>query len=350
MNITPQATPVPGSSQTTRTASVILGRQDFVSTVLRLTGMELYKMRRRVMSKVLAVIAIVAIVLVFLAVFLFALFMLNSSGASLLSPACSEVHNRQPCLDHTPSQADLDQAKHQAVVGASQSLRLPTSLNVAVQIALTPFTLLIIILVGAMAGGEYSMGTVRLLSTRGPTRAQFLLAKLATAVTCSALGILGMALLAVLLGAFLNIFLGVDTTLDFLTAAWVGHALLYLLLAILNWTIFGVIAILFGVLGRATVAGIVAGIIWFLLEPVVSQIFSLGGSLFPGAGGTLLKAIPDYLIGNNIEALLQNQGQYIFSGSPAQLSDLHALLVLAVYLAVFIGIAWLVNERRDITN
>ncbi|MDQ2715606.1 MAG: ABC transporter permease [Chloroflexota bacterium] len=350
MNITPQATPAPGSSQPARTASVILGRQDFVSTVLRLTGMELYKMRRRAMSKVLAIIAIVAIALVFLAVFLFALYTLNSSGASLLAPACSEVNNRQPCLDHTPSPAELEQIKHQAVVGASLLLRLPTSLNIAVQIALTPFTLLIIILVGAMVGGEYSMSTVRLLATRGPTRTQFFLAKLTAAVTCNALGILGMVLLAVLLGAFLNIFLGVDTGLDFLTAAWVGHALLYLLLALLNWTIFAVIAILFGILGRATVAGVVAGIIWFLLEPVVGQIFSLGGSLFPGTGGTLLKAVPNYLIGNNIEALLQNQGQYIFSGSPAQLSDTHALLVLAVYLAIFIGVAWLVNERRDITN
>jgi hypothetical protein len=48
--------------------------------------------------------------------------------------------------------------------------------------------------------------------------------------------------------------------------------------------------------------------------------------------------------------LLQNQGQYIFGGSGSSLSDLHALVVLAVYMVVFIGLAWWINEHRDVTN
>ncbi len=49
-----------------RTDSVILGRQGYASVLLRLIGMEMYKIRRRIMSKVLVSIAIVIAILVFL--------------------------------------------------------------------------------------------------------------------------------------------------------------------------------------------------------------------------------------------------------------------------------------------
>ena len=55
-----------------RTESVILGRQDYVSVLLRLIGMELYRIRRRIMSKVLISIAI------FIAILVFLLFSLNT--------------------------------------------------------------------------------------------------------------------------------------------------------------------------------------------------------------------------------------------------------------------------------
>jgi ABC-2 type transport system permease protein len=82
----------------------------------------------------------------------------------------------------------------------------------------------------------------------------------------------------------------------------------------------------------------------------VGGILKLAGTFSQGPFGNFLKTIPDYFIENNIGALLQNQGQYIFGGSGSSLSDLHALLVLAVYLAAFIGLAWWINEHRDVTN
>ncbi len=48
-----------------RASSVLMGQQDYVSVLLRLTGMELYKIRRRMMSKVLTFIGIMATVSLF---------------------------------------------------------------------------------------------------------------------------------------------------------------------------------------------------------------------------------------------------------------------------------------------
>ena len=118
----------------------------------------------------------------------------------------------------------------------------------------------------------------------------------------------------------------------------------------LDWFIFGIIAIFFGTLGRSTVAGIVGALTWLFIEPIAGSILKLVGTFSQGPFGDFLKTIPDYFIGNNTGALLQNQGQYIFGGSGSSLSDLHAFIVLAVYMVVFVGLAWWINDRRDVTN
>ena len=118
----------------------------------------------------------------------------------------------------------------------------------------------------------------------------------------------------------------------------------------LDWFIYATIAIFFGTLGRSTVAGIVGALTWLFVEPILGSIFKLAGTFSQGSFGNFLKVIPDYFIGNNIGALLQNQEQYIFGGSKSSLSDLHALVVLGVFLVTFIGLSWWINEQRDVTN
>jgi ABC-type transport system involved in multi-copper enzyme maturation permease subunit len=333
-----------------------MGNTDFISVLLRLTGMELYKIRRRAMSKVLAAIAILAAVGLFFLISLGTIFIVNSPPESFLPPSCppssiSTPSSNQPaCTPHQPTAAELEQAKQNrqnTLQNVSAPLRLPTSLFLTVQAALTPFTVLIIILVGAIVGGEFSIGTVRLMLTRGPTRTQFLLAKIAAALVCILLGILGMTLLGILTGQLLNLISGIGQNLNFFDAAWLGHAILYLLIAMLDWFIYAMIALFFGTIGRSSVAGIVGALTWYFVEPILTTAFNLLSLILRE---DWLRNVPDYLIGNNIGALQQNQGQYLFHGTPSNLSDLHAIIVLAVYLAIFIGLALWINERRDVTN
>jgi ABC-type transport system involved in multi-copper enzyme maturation permease subunit len=336
-----------------RTESVILGRQDYVSVLLRLIGMELYRIRRRIMSKVLISIAIFIAILVFLLFSLNTFFVQNASPESFTPPcppssASSQGQSQPNCPPPTAAQAA--QLREDALRSASEPLRLPTSLNIIVQFALSAGTILIIILIGAITGGEFSIGTVRLMYTRGPTRSQFLLAKVGVSAICAAIGILSMSIIGILTGQALNALSNMTQDFGFLSASWVAHTTLYLLIAMLDWFIFAIIAIFFGTLGRSTVAGIVGALTWLFIEPILGSILKLAGTFSQGPFGNFLKAIPDYFIGNNIGALLQNQGQHIFGGSGSSLSDLHALIVLAVYIIVFVGLAWWINERRDVTN
>jgi ABC-2 type transport system permease protein len=335
------------------TTSVILGKQSYVSILLRLIGMEIYKIRRRIMSKVLLSIAIIITILVFLLFSINTFFVLNAPPESF-SPPCPPTHapsqgQTQPNCSPSSS-AQVAQFRETALRNASEPLRLPTSLSLAVQVALSAGTILIIILIGSSAGGEFSIGTVRLMYTRGPTRLQFLLAKVAVAALCAAIGILTMTIIGILIGQALNALSSIPQSLDFLSSGWIAHALLYLLVAMLDWFIYATLAIFFGILGRSTVAGIVGALTWLFLEPILGSILKLVGTFSQGTFGNFLKAIPDYFISNNTGALLQNQGQYIFGGSGSSLSDLHAFVVLLVYLTLFIGLSWWINDRRDVTN
>ena len=336
-----------------QTKSVILGKQSYPFILLRLIRMEIYKIRRRIMSKVLLSIAIVIAILIFLLFSINTFFVLNAPPESF-SPPCpptnapSQGQAQSNCP--LPSTAQVTQSREIALRNASEPLRLPTSLSLAVQVALSAGTILIIILIGSSAGGEFSIGTVRMMYTRGPTRLQFLLSKVGVAALCSAIGILTITLTGILIGQTLNALSSIPQALGFLSAGWIAHALLYLLVAMFDWFIYATIAIFFGTLGRSTVAGIVGALTWLFLEPILGSILKLAGTFSQGTFGNFLKTIPDYFISNNTGALLQNQGQYIFGESSSSLSDLHALVVLLVYLVVFIGLSWWINERRDVTN
>jgi ABC-type transport system involved in multi-copper enzyme maturation permease subunit len=313
------------SSAGTQTSLVHLGRQDFMSVVFRLVGMELYKLSRRMMSKVLGIISVLTVVLVFLLL-------------ALLS-AVESTHS------------------------ISVLLLLPLSLYMAIQIAFTLGRILIVTLVGVITGAEYSAGTIRLMFTRGPSRTQFLLSKIGAAVSCIVIGVLGITLISIVLGQVLNLLTGVVPRFivgNSLNAAWSGHALLYLVITMLGLFVYAMMALFLATLARSTAAGIAGVLVWALvIEPVLGVVCNGIASITNGATADLLRAIPDYFIGNNISALQQNQEVVLFPGSivqlaaqanPRPLSDIHALLVLAGYLILFIGLAWWVNERRDVTN
>jgi len=336
-----------------RAKYVILGKQSYLSILLRLISMEIYKIRRRIMSKVLLSIAIIIAILVFLLFSINTFFLLNAPPESFIPPCPSTNTPSQGQAQPNcppPSTTQVTQFREFALRNASEPLRLPTSLSLAVQVALSAGTILIIILIGSSAGGEFSIGTVRLMYTRGPTRLQFLLSKVGVAALCAAIGILTITITGILIGQTLNALSSIPQALDFLSTGWIAHALLYLLVAMFDWFIYATIAIFFGTLGRSTVAGIVGALTWLFLEPILGSILKLAGTFSQGTFGNFLKAIPNYFISTNTGALLQNQGQYIFGGSSSSLSDLHALAVLLVYLAVFIGLSWWINDHRDVTN
>lgn len=354
----PSSTPMlaPKRSQT-----VVMGRQDFSSVVLRLIGVELYKLRRRTMSKVLSSIAFALIALIFLVISLGSIFVVSSSDQTFLPPQCSSLRSASgqapptgiTCLNHPPTQQDLAQAaqaRKNDLESISSPLRLPTSLYISVQYMMIAGLILLVIIAGTIIGGEYSSGTIRLMYTRGPTRAQFLLAKIGAILTYTIMGLVLIVTLGVILGALLNLISGITMNLDFLQNNGIFYVILYLLAALVSLFVYTMLALFLATLGRATVAGVAGAIVWYILEGLLTSIFGAIGFFVKGPFGDLLKAVPDYFIGNNVDALLQNQAYHFLGGQPSTLSDLHAWLVLAAYIVLFIGLSLWVTVRRDITN
>ena len=354
MSTTLQSLPTQPVPTAPRTPSVVMGRSDYLSVLLRLVAMELYKLRRRALSKVLPIVALSIILLTVLAAVLALNAEMSKPAASFAPVLCSQAPQLKPpdCINHQPTQAELAQYKQKAITSSASLLRLPFSLFGFISIAVTYsiLTPLIIILAGVIVGGEYSLGTVRLIFTRGPTRIQFLLAKLLTALIGTVIGLLVITLIGIALGYMFSFISGTTAGFHFFTGLWLAHALLYLLVAMLGWFTYTMVALFFATLGRSTTAGIVAGLMWLFMESILNNVLSLFSGMVGGAIGNFLKALPDYLISSNVNALLQNQAHFIVGFPASSLSNLHALLVLAVYLVVFIALSCLLTVRRDITH
>jgi len=363
---TPQGQQSGSVSIPTRTNTVVMGQQGFVRILLRLIGVEMYKIRRRVLSKALSIIGLSVIVGAFSVLSINAFVVLNTPvqlyGA--LQP-CSTKHNiqgqpnpssGQDCIDHQPTQQELTQAqkvKHLSLLNGFAPLHLPDSLFIAISITMIVGTILLVILAGTIVGGEYSGGTVRLVLTRGPTRTQFLLSKLDALLLCVVLSFIMMVLTGLVVGTLLTLPSGIATSLDFLQhGGWV-HVLLYPLVALFGLFVCTLLALFLATLGRATAVGVAGVLIWFVLESVLSGVLNL---LAPSPIGNFLKAVPDYFISNNISTLLHNQTHYFtsdpyFTGNPPLAgSNLHALLVLLGYVVVFVALSLWVSIRRDITS
>ncbi|QBD79357.1 ABC transporter permease [Ktedonosporobacter rubrisoli] len=334
-----------------RRDTVVMGRRDFFSEVIRLMGVELYKLRRRAMSKVLSISGLI-ITLIAFGLYAAISISASSSPASHFLPAtCTQASQAAgPCLNHTPTPLEAEQAKQTMLKTLSEPLRIPGSLGTVGMITSTIGLILIIILAGTIVGGEYNVGTIRLMFTRGPTRTQFFLAKLGAILVCLILGIFIVTLLSIAMGIISNILMGVAIDLKFLTVSWVLHAILYMLTIMFGLFIYAMLALCLSTLGRTTAAGVAGALVWWVVENALGGIITLVGPRVQGALGRFLQAIPAYFLNSNIEALSQNQDHYLFGNQPSSLTDLHAIVILAVYLILFIGLSWWVNERRDVTN
>ncbi|WP_151758454.1 hypothetical protein [Dictyobacter vulcani] len=101
---------------------------------------------------------------------------------------------------------------------------------------------------------------------------------------------------------------------------------------------------------RPSASGLVAPLAWLSLESVFSLlIIRLAGKL-SGPLANFVQAIPDYLIVTNILSLLKNQSHVIIGDDQSTLSDGHCWIVLLIYTTVFVVLACLFTQRRDVTH
>jgi ABC-type transport system involved in multi-copper enzyme maturation permease subunit len=340
--------PIPLSE---RDPAVVMGRQDSLSAFCRLVAAELYVLRRRRLSKVLLVVGGAAIMVFVLLLGVFTWSLVNRPLSDFVPPFCSSGSHLSGCVTHLPTRADMEQYKQVQLLETADNLSMPSSLgSIGETLLINLLFVLVLIFAGTMVGDEYSLGTVRLLYTRGPTRLHFLFAKVATIIMCILPAALLLTLSGVILGEVLYAILGFSTSWSFFTTSWLGHAIVFVLLETLAWFAYAMLALFFGTLARSTVAAVLAPFIWDIVESALRELIRAFAAGSSGPFTTIVKAIPDYFIANNMIALLDNQGHFVFGGDLSSLSNLHAFTVLAVYLVLFIGLSCWLTVKRDVTN
>ena len=340
-----------------RAANIEPGRQDYISTLLRLVRMELYKLRRRTYSKITLFILLGLVVAGVLLLGFASLSQVNSPASSFVPPRCA-ANTTSYCTTQTYTQAQLEQIKDQNLRGNARDLGFPGSfMTIATILNEAILALLGLILVGAISGTEYGMGTIRLLFTRGPTRVQGMLAKVIACLIYITIVMLLLIVVYMLVGMLVYPLTGEPYSYVFglLHAAnfgeLLGNTLLLVLIAIASWYFYGLLALFFGTLGRSTAAALGATIAWFILDILLNYILSFLPGLFSsGPMHDLVTVLPTYLPSNNFAALAQNRVHVLSSQHPASISDAHALIVIGVYMVVLIGASCLLAARRDVTN
>lgn len=338
----------PDQPAVSHVAPIVMGRNDYLSVLLRLIGMDLYKVRRRLLSKVLLLIPILLIGGGFLAAGIVAIHDAGLPPTRFATYSCTQFPRDPQCLDHPPTLTDQQHAKQQVLNGLALYLNMPGNWNAQERFLIEQLVVLAIILAGILVGGEYSLGTVRLMFTRGPTRLQFLFAKIAVMAICVVPTLLFEIVLGSTVGAVMAHFAGVGAGLSFLTADVFGHFVLFVLLGMLFWFAYMLMALFFGTVGRSMVVGTVGPLVWLLVEPVLTVVLSSA----PG----FVKYIPNYSLGNNLLSLIHGQmaALGILGNDSAVQPGVHSagqpLLVVAVYLIVFVGVACWLTVRRDVTH
>jgi ABC-type transport system involved in multi-copper enzyme maturation permease subunit len=333
-----------------RVAPIVQGRKDYLSVLLRLIGMDVYKVRSRRLSKVLLLVGTLVVALVFLGLGIAGWYYASKPLSSFVPPQCVAYENIAGCITHPATQADEQQYKRYLLSYPAERLNMPGVWNLEGQLVFDLLAALGIILAGALVGNEYSLGTVRLMFTRGPTRLQFLLAKIVVLAIYVVPTILFLMLVGTLIGLVMGPLTGISADYSFFTAPWVGHFALYLLLGMLYWFSYMLMALFFGTVGRSTVAGTVGPLIWLASEPVLSGLITALTSGATGGLADVVKAIPDYFLSNNLFSLLSDQGHALSFGEPGSYTTGHSLLVIAAYLIVFVGVACWLTVRRDVTH
>jgi ABC-2 type transport system permease protein len=287
----------------------------------RLIAAELFKLRKRLMTRMLLVVLVGVI-----------------SITCLVLLAISRATIGGPGLEATPGQA-----------GLVNPLGLPLALPIALSIISSLGVVLAVILSASSIGSEYNWRTIRTMLICSEGRLKLLGGKLIAVALLvlagMALGLatgLVMSLLTTAIGGYVFDF-------SFATGQFLQDQLLQF------WRVFYVmmpymlLGFLFAIVARSVMPGIALSIGVFFLEPIATAFMNV-------AGGWIAK-VPNYLLRANVRAITATGGlpQWITvegeNGIASQTpGTAHAFITIALYSLAFIALAFYLFRKRDVTS
>jgi ABC-type transport system involved in multi-copper enzyme maturation permease subunit len=222
-------------------------------------------------------------------------------------------------------------------------------------------SLLVMIYVGAIVGGDYSWGVLRNVFSRGESRIRYALAKAASLAIVIAIG----AAISLVLGELMLMLVGADGRIDF-GSPFSADALTDLVKAfgLGCLVLFERAAIGFAVtvVLRSQIAGIVVGVILYIAEPFVAGFFALFSALgqiteqVGQVGPTTPQVHWSQFLPFTVGSSVLTQGHAAFdllsiSGGITAAAPLgQAVAVLLLYGVIALAIACLVMRRQEIVG
>jgi len=288
--------------------------------VTRLMAVEFFKLRKRMMTWILAVLMVGLVILLY----------------SVFWSVSGHVTTFGESAEFTGE--DLRRA-----------LFLQASVPFSLQVVVSFGTIFAMILAAGAVGSEYSWGTVRLMATVASGRVRLIAAKLLVVCGLVAAG----ALLAVAVGLVYSSIITVTnggSDFSFVTPGFIRDQVESFGRSLFVMAPYVTLAFAMAAIGRSTLAGVGAGIGIAFVEPLVGGLMRLAGNPW--------KEIPNYLINANSNViLLHNKLPDVvrFGPTTQDLARRHvnsmpeAMFILAIYSAAFVALAFLVYRRRDIT-
>ncbi len=208
-------------------------------------------------------------------------------------------------------------------------------------------SMLVGILTASVVGTEYSWGTARQALLRGQTRSEYLTLKLIGLVMVASVGLLAA--------------LGIGILFSFMASALVseevggsisfGTAILMVLRTGYTIIPYGLLAFALTTIGRSTTLGVAGSVLFVVLEVIAITVFT-------GIGTAWSETARAFLPRHNVAAILStnriDDGLFLSLAPLEQLLPVSlpdptvAALVLGLYCLIFLAIAFVVFQRRDL--
>jgi ABC-2 type transport system permease protein len=291
--------------------------------VTRLISAELFKLRKRSMTRVLLFVLVGIMVLLY-----------------LLLLAISKVN--------IPAQGL--QGMGEGIGAIKNLLGLPLALPFALSILSSFGSVLAVILIASSVGNEYNWRTIRTMLICSEGRLRLLGAKLISAGIFILIGmVIGLAT-GFIMSLITTAIGGYAFDFSFATGGYLWDQFLQF------WRTFYVImpyvllGFLFAIVGRSAMPGIALGIGVYFLESIITTFMIL-------AGGWIAE-VPNYLLTANVNAImaLANLPEGFragagFGNASSQMPGVpHAFFTLAIYSLVFLIVAFYLFRKRDVTG
>ncbi len=289
--------------------------------MIRLINAELFKLRKRLMTRVLL------FVLVGITIVLY-----------LLLLAISKVTFPDP-----------EVAMSNGIGAIENLLGLPLALPFALSILSSFGGVLAVILSASSIGNEYNWRTIRTMLICSEGRLKLLGAKLVSASIFILIGMVVGLAVGFVMSMITTAIGGYAFDFSFANGEYLWDQFVQFWRTFYVLIPYALLGFLFAIVGRSVMPGIALGIGVFFLESIVTTFMFLAGGW--------ISEIPKYLLTVNVNAItsMSDLPQGIRAGMAARISSqppeiFHAFITLAIYSLVFIVVAFYLFRKRDVTS